>query len=425
MATTYLRMLRLFSRNIRLFLVCSALVGLTWDGVRTVIFNLYLLRLDYGPEFIGLINGVGALAFALLSLPAGAMGTRWGSRNMVITGAALLTAGFLLLPLAEFFGTWSMTWLMLTTILTFLGFSLYLVNGLPFMMGSTGREERDYVFSVHIALSPLAAFVGSLMAGALPIVIANMLGVSLQQPAPYRTMLWLAGLLLMPGVVALLFTKPVNGWQAPASASSTPDTNAHRAPIGLFFIIALVMALRFGGRGPIATFFNVYLDAELGASTVLIGVLLAASQLLSVPVALAVPLLTERWGKFRTIVWGMMGVALFTLPLALVSQWAVAGLGFIGSSVFFMVSTAPIRVFSQELVTPRWQATMASVLMLGAGVAFAIVSPVGGDAIVALGYQIVFLVAAGLVAASALLFGLYFRRPRGELAHEPPSELAD
>ncbi|NIV35173.1 MAG: hypothetical protein GWN58_38690, partial [Anaerolineae bacterium] len=69
--TDYLCTLRLFSRDLRLFLITGALVALAWDGMRTVILNLYLLRLDYGPEFVGLIGAVGAFAFALLCPLAG------------------------------------------------------------------------------------------------------------------------------------------------------------------------------------------------------------------------------------------------------------------------------------------------------------------------------------------------------------------
>ena len=209
--TNYLRMLRLFSRDIRLFLVTAALVGLAWDGFRTVLFSLYVLRLGYGPEFVGLVNAAGALAFALMSLPAGALGKRWGSRSTVIAGVGLLTVAFCLLPLADLFtGSLLTWWLLATTLLTFLGFSLYLVTSLPFMMGATGPEERDHVFSVHIALMPMAAFVVSLVAGVLPGAFAILLGTSLDDAAPYRYTLWLASLLLIPGVLVLLPTRSVD-----------------------------------------------------------------------------------------------------------------------------------------------------------------------------------------------------------------------
>lgn len=418
MVTTYLRMLRLFSRDMRLFMLTAALVSLAWDGMRAVILNLYLLRLGYGPDFIGLLSGVGALAFALLCPLAGTMSTRWGSRTMLIAGASLLTAGFALLPLAESLAeSWRAGWLLATTIVTHLGFAVFLVSGLPFMMNASGPEERAHAFSVHSALLPLAAFAGSLLAGILPGVYANISGVPLTQAAPYRFPLWLATLLLVPGVLVMLSTRPVDGAQRQPMAASTPVARASRGPWALIIAMALIMALRFGGRGAMGTFFNVYLDEGLRTPTALIGALSATAQLLSVPAALTAPLLTAHWGESRTIIRGILGMALFALPLALAPHWAAAGFGFITSTAIFSMTVGPVRLFSQELVSPRWRATMSSSFMMGAGLAFSAVSLAGGYVIVTFGYDTLFLGAIVLVAASGLLFWSLFRVPRGEMAH--------
>jgi MFS family permease len=415
--TDYLSMLRLFSRELRLFLITGALVALAWDGMRSVILNLYLLRLGYGPDFIGLVSAVGAFAFTLLCPLAGVMGTRWGSRRMLVTGLGLMAAGFCLLPLTESLPFDLRTgWLLGTTALTYLGFALYLVNGLPFMMGATGTRERNHAFSFHSALLPLAAFGGSLLAGVLPGILASLLDTPLTEPAPYRYTLWLAALFLLPAVPVLITARSAGRLKVQAPAVEPEHTGSARAPIGLILIVVLFMALRFGGRGPVVNFFNVYLDDGLGASTALIGVLSASALLIAVPGALVAPLMVARFGNTRTIVWGMVGMALCTLPLALVSRWPAAGLAYIGSSAMFSLTVGPLRLFSQELVAPRWQATMASAFMMGSGVAFATLSLAGGYVIVALGYRILFLIATGLIAAAILLFWFYFRIPRGEMA---------
>ncbi len=417
--TDYLSMLRLFSRDLRLFLVTAALVALAWDGVRTVAFNLYLLRLGYGPEFVGVVGAAGAFAFGLFCPLAGSMGARWGSRRMLVTGLMLAAAGFFLLPLADWLPPdLCAGWLLGTTILTFLGLSLYLVNGLPFMMGATGPRERNHAFSFHSGLLPLAAFAGSLAGGVLPGILASSLGVPLTEAEPYRYTLWLAALLLVPAAPVLLASRPVEGIEVQTPTAEPEQAGSARAPIGLILIVALFLALRFGGRGPVVNFFNVYLDNELSVSTALIGGLSAAAMLIAVPAALLAPPIVARQGNARTIAWGTIGLAIFTLPMALIPSWPVAGLAYIGSSAMFALSVGPLRVFSQELVAPRWQASMASAFMMGAGLALAAFSLLGGYIIVAHGYRALFLVAVGLTAAAALLFWLYFRVPRGEMARQ-------
>ena len=52
-----------------------------------MLLNLYLLRLDYGTEFIGLVNAVGLLTFGLASLPAGILGSRMSTTALMKFGA--------------------------------------------------------------------------------------------------------------------------------------------------------------------------------------------------------------------------------------------------------------------------------------------------------------------------------------------------
>jgi len=78
MTANYLKALRLFSRNVRLYLITTVLVGFCYYGIYAVLFNLYLLRLGYGPGFIGLVNAAGWSPVVVFALPAGALGSRWG-----------------------------------------------------------------------------------------------------------------------------------------------------------------------------------------------------------------------------------------------------------------------------------------------------------------------------------------------------------
>jgi MFS family permease len=415
MASTYLHKLRLFNREVRLYLMTAALIGFAVDGIRGVLFNLYLLRLGYGPEFVGLVSAVGGITFSVLSLPAGGLGARCGLRRALITAVGLVLSGLGLLPIVDWVPTsWQMRWLMASAVLTFAGSTLYFVNGMPFLMSATGPEERNHAFSAQVALAPLAAFAGSLVGGVLPRVSATLLGVSPQHPAAYRYPFLLAALLLLPAVLALLATTEVGPSQGQERAVGTGP-----APYKWIGLMALVVLLRLSGRAAVTSFFNVYLDVTLGASTVLIGVIAAAGQLLSVPSALVTPLLVSRWGSSRTIFWGSLGIALSMLPLALIPHWAAAGLGVTGMAALFAMTTAPIRVYSQEIVPPAWRPVMSGAALMAVGLSTAAMSLGGGYAIAALGYRSIFLAGAGLTAVGALLFWAYFSTPCGELAHHP------
>ena len=54
LVSTHREALSLFNRDVRLVLFSQALIGFTiFGGVYTVLLNLYLLRLGYGPQMIG------------------------------------------------------------------------------------------------------------------------------------------------------------------------------------------------------------------------------------------------------------------------------------------------------------------------------------------------------------------------------------
>src|SRR3954471_12358413 len=182
------------------YFAAVGLVGFALDGgIYSVLLNLFLLRLGYGPEQIGLINAAGTLAFALACLPAGVIGARWGSRLIMLLGLALLAIGSLLLPLADLLApSWRLAWLLVQVSVLYLGLALYFVNTAPFVMEAIRPEQRTHIFSLQTALLALAAFLGSLTGGFLPAMIAGLLDLAPTQPAPYRYALMVAGLAILP-----------------------------------------------------------------------------------------------------------------------------------------------------------------------------------------------------------------------------------
>ena len=118
--TGYWWALRAFDRSFWLYLGYRAILAFSYSGVLSVLLNLYLLRLGYGPEFIGLLVGSGQIVWATLALPAGAIGKRTGLREAQIAGLALSAIGVGSLLLVEalpgavweywLFACWIVTW---------------------------------------------------------------------------------------------------------------------------------------------------------------------------------------------------------------------------------------------------------------------------------------------------------------------------
>ncbi|HUT19323.1 MAG TPA: MFS transporter [Anaerolineae bacterium] len=416
MIQAYYSAVRRFNRDIRLYLVATALLGFAvFSGIYPVLFNLYLLRLGYGTEFVGWANSVVMLTFAFCSPVAGMVsqikigGRPLGGRRTMVAGLSIVIAGYALLSVVEYMprGLWS-AWLMASGFVRAVGFALYWVNARPFLMSATSEGERYHVYSVQAAITPLAGVLGSLVAGILPGLFAGWIGVSLDHPAPYRYPLWIAAALLVPTFLATVAMRDFDDGQAGEHTS-----RIRGVPLGLIGRLALVILLQAAGQGAVYSYFNVYLDAELRVSTSAIGTISALGWLLAGIGALCTPALVARWGDNRALFWGSVGISASLLPLALIRHWGAAGLGYLGVVVLFSILMPAMNVFQMELVEPRWRATMSGATAMASGLSSSIVTLAGGYVITSLGYRTLFLAAAGVTIAGAALFWAYFRQPQG------------
>jgi MFS family permease len=412
MITRYVQQLRPLGAAVAFYFAAVALVGFAFDGgIYAVLLNLFLVRLGYGPELIGVVNSAGTLTFALSSLPAGMLGERWGSRRMMLVGLGVLLAGCVLFPLADMLAPgWRLPWLLANGILLYLGLALFFVNTAPYVMEAIGAEQRNLVFSFQTALLSLSAFAGSLVGGFLPPAVAALTGEPLTQPAPYRYALLSAGLALIPAMLAIRAARPGARQRETPLPAADLGPAAVAAPIfGLLAMMALVRVLQVSGLAAISTFFNVYLDSELMVPIAQIGIIIAFGRLLGVPAALVTSALTARFGNRAVVIGASAGTALSILPIALIPHWGAAGLSFVGVVGLSWIRYASSLVYFMELVPPTRRAMVSGVSEMAAGICFTALTFGGGYMIALLGYRSLFLLGAAITGLGALVFWLAFR----------------
>jgi MFS family permease len=409
-ARRYLGDMRRLGPAVARYFVAITLVGFAVDGgVYSTLLNLYLDRMGYGPENIGLVNSVGALIFAFASLPAGMLGERWGSRRIMLLGLGLLAASATLLPLADALPAAArMPWLLATITGLYLGLALYFVNTAPLLLGFIAADQRNQAYATQTALIALAAFVGSLTGGLLPPLIGSIIGAPLSAPAPYRYGLIIAGLAITPALLAIAKTRPNVVRDTPVPAAGAPIL-APASILGLLTLIALVRILQVAGLAATATFFNLYLDTALQIPTAQIGLLLAIGRLAGVPAALGTAALSARFGNRGVVIGASLATAIGMLPITLIPHWAAAGLSLMAVFSLSSVRYAASMVYFLELVPPNRRATIAGVTEMSAGVCFTAMTFGGGYVIALLGYPTLFAIGAVLTALSALVFWVGFR----------------
>jgi predicted MFS family arabinose efflux permease len=292
-------------------------------------------------------------------------------------------------------------------------------------MAVTGDRERRHAFAAFSAILPAMAFVGSLVGGVLPGLLAGWYDLSLDQPAPYRLALWLGPILTCGAVWILSGADP-----GQVTRQDTQQLSATRAPLALLVFFGLVAFLGAVGEGAVRTFFNVYLDTALGVTPAAIGTIMGVAQLLPLLAAFAVPILVARWGAGYTLAVGFLGTSLFLVPLAALPLVWVAAVAYMGVIAMITVSSTGRDMFGQEIVIPRWRTSSQGVAMIGLALGWSLAGIGGGALIKASGFGALYFAGAlAALLAAGLLVG-YLRRAgaRPPVAVEPalalPEEMA-
>ena len=160
---------RLFNRNFLLYMGGWAITAFAYTGVLGVLFNLFLLRLGFGAEFIGALTGSGQLAWALCALPLGIYVRRFGLRIGLVTSALVQSVSIAALLSVEMLPreAWP-AWLFGWWIASWIGASAHGVSGAPLLMQVSPSHRRREAFTVQALMLGIVAFAGNIVAGQLP-----------------------------------------------------------------------------------------------------------------------------------------------------------------------------------------------------------------------------------------------------------------
>jgi predicted MFS family arabinose efflux permease len=390
-----------YERDVWLLSGSSALIAGSFLGMMSLIKVLYVLRLGFGPEFVGSLYAMGSLSFMLTSLPAGALGGRYGARRMMIIGAVINIVGMSLLPFTEMVPLSLRTfWPLLVQVVSSMGWSLVMVNQIAAMMACTTVENRKGAYATREALAGLGIFTGVLVGGILPGLFAGMMGMTVDQPAPYRYALWVSVGMALTGLVPLIMIRPV------AVVRSVGQGRKVMPPLMPLLLLA---GAGFFNNGAVATcraFGSAYLDRVFQLPPSMTGAVSSLGMALAVFLALSGPRLARhRRGNGQVMIVASFGLVGCLLLIGLVPHWSLAAVGIIGVLALAAMWMPAYQVLQMELAAPEWRAVIAGAASTSMSLGFGMVSFGGGYIVAAVGYQRLFLVGAVL----ALLSGLTMR----------------
>lgn len=410
---SYIRGVRGYGRDIKLFLLYNLLsnVGI---GVFQLLYNLYLIQLDYDEAFIGQFQSISTLSMAGVALSIGVLVNRFGVWRTVSSGllfflvtsvlASVITNQWALLVMAGLSGA---------------GTAFLFVPTMPFIVELTGRQERHGVAALAFSLNSLSMTVGSLIGGFGARGIGGVFSLDVPSAEAYRYTL-IAGLLLAGfAILPLLAMSDERKRALPedeqASGLPVTDTVAQaprtiRRHMMVFIAIGGLMSL---GAGAVFPFYNVFLESR-GASSGQIGIIYAAAGLTAAFVGLFSPWVAHRVGSLKATVIIRLSPVPFYLLLMATPALPIAIVAHIFRTTSINMAWPIDSTYISEILPAKARASVFSFRSGAWNLGWSLSSLVAGYAIVRYGYNVSFAAYIVFMTLAMVLFYVYFTRSAAE-----------
>lgn len=397
---SYLSRLKSFSHNARHYLLFVLLTTLN-VGIYGVIFNLYILRLGFGEDFLGLILSISSASVGLFAVPSAFVCDRLGRKRTLLLASMLL-----MLSLAFLYNAVSEELLVIFSIVYGLAQSLSLVTGGTLLVENSTAYERMHLFSAYYMTYTFSTLSGNMIGGFFPGLFAGAFSLDPNGAMPYRLTLYLSlaatALSFLPLTRICEKNPPKNRTQGQFAAyKSLFSAKAVNKMIFIFCLFGL-------GWGISLPYFNVYFETVLGASANQIGLIFSASQLTMIVGYFLVPMATSRLGKIRLATIVQLLSIPFLLLFTFESSILIAAFGYVMRYMLMNMANPILNSFKLEIVRPEQRSVMNSITWTACYTFVGIGTYAGGLMMAGGQNAMPFLTTSMLYAITACLYFIYF-----------------
>jgi predicted MFS family arabinose efflux permease len=275
------------------------------------------------------------------------------------------------------------------------------VASAPFFMRNSTPKERPYLFSMQFALSLVAGIVGTLIGGFLPEIIEK---TGTAPHLAYRSTLYVFSLLVLVAIIPYLLIK-----EKPVSASPKMQIHSWRLILKLF-LPGLIVGI---GAGLSIPFLNLYFKDVFSSATRMIGIFYCGQQFLMITGLLLAPVIAERIGKIRTVVFSQLCSIPFLVMLGLTNVLWLAVIAFLIRAALMNMAQPLFTNFAMEQVKHDEQPFTNALLVIAWTVGWGVSASIGGALIERFSYSIPFFTTSVLYLLSTIIiFGFFGKTTR-------------
>ncbi len=400
----YLRQLRGFSRNARLYLLSEVIMGLAFS-IYMLFFNLYIVSRGYPRSFLGELQSLPNLISLFGAIPAGVLVDAIGRKRALILANVLQTFGALGIVASP-----DPSWLRLSMITFGLSQSLWMVSSAPFLMENSTEEERNVLFSAHFGLTTLVGFVGTLVGGYLPTLFGGLLNVDVESATAYATTLGVTVALSAVSLSPILLLKDGRRPVKTELRGFLPWRNIQNPRLAFrIFLPNIIISL---GAAILIPYMNLFFKETYPISDKVLGLLFAVSSVITGVATLASPVLAARWGRIRALVFTQLASIPFLLLIGFSGNLWVSGISFWVRAALMNMGNPLYSAFAMQQFSERERATVSGLMGMSWNIGWTLGPYLSGymQEHPAIGFQPIFLVTCTLYIIASLLERAFFQR---------------
>ncbi len=372
-------------------------MGMGFSGFM-LLFNLYLKSLNFPEGRIGNIISATTLGTFVMALPASIIIRRFSIKRILLIATPIATFSYLMqVSVTQYH------------LILGAGFSaglaavFFRVSAAPFFMRNSTPKERPYLFSMQFALMLIAGIIGNLLAGFLPGIIKK---TDIPTVISYRWTLYIFGCLVLVAIIPYFLIK-----EKPAGKIQKFKIHSRRLILRLF-LPNLVVGV---GAGLSIPFLNLYFKDIFHTPTRLIGIFYSGQQLLMITGLLVAPVIAERIGKIKTVVFSQLFSIPFLIILGISRNISLSVGAFFIRAALMNMAQPLFTNFAMESVTPDEQPFTNALLVIAWTAGWGVSASIGGYLIEHLSYTIPFFSTSACYLASTILIFIFFRRVKDKI----------
>jgi MFS family permease len=411
--THYVKPIRAFNRDARLFLWTTVINGIIYSGWQ-LFFNIYMLQSGFGRDFLGIVNSLPSLAGLLLGIPIGRLSDRIGRKSAFFIGIIFSSLAFL--------GQVTFHQPVLIAIMSALAgiFNMFIiVSQSPLMMKLSDHSSRTMLFSLNYGLQTLAGAVGSLFAGQLPAFFGTLLHVGDTSAIAYQSVLIVSVLLGTTALIPLWMMQEPKTSQTPPEQGQ-PSTRPSSNFTGLTVKLATPNFLIGFGAAILIPYMNVFFKDRFAISDSSMGILFGVSSLFVGVGSLVGPRLTAVLsGKIRTVAFTQFASVIFLLLVGFSGYYWIAAVAFLFRGALMNMSAPLYGAFCMEQTPEHQQGFMSSILNVAWQVGWSVGPFISGLVQESYGFSPLFITTTILYLLAIGLMWMFFGKTeaRTEVSH--------